>query len=115
MDLFSEALALVDDALPVEAAAICLVAAADGSPERLLEAEARARALERALPDDTRARVLHETIREAARLAVKTPSDVRPSALSGRLAETSAMSTSRTVDPDQLAADLERLRTPISH
>jgi hypothetical protein len=114
VDLFSEALALVDEALPGDEAAVRLVAVAGGSVERLLDAEGRARALERALPGDDRARRLHLVVRDAARLAVRTPSDVPPSSsLSDRLAEVSGSPhTPRTVDVDQLAADLERLRAP---
>ncbi|HET7653028.1 MAG TPA: hypothetical protein VFK42_08310 [Acidimicrobiales bacterium] len=114
MDLFSDALALVDEDVPGDEAAVRLVAAAGGSVERLLEAERRARALERALPGDGRARRLHFVIRDAARVAVRTPSDVPPSSsLSDRLAEvTGSADTPHTIDIDQLAADLERLRAP---
>jgi hypothetical protein len=114
VDLFSDALGLVDEELPGDEAATRLVAVARGSVERLLEAECRAWALERALPGDDRARRLHLVIRDAARLAVRTPSDVPPSStLSDRLAEvTGSAETPHTVDADQLAADLERLRSP---
>lgn len=113
MDLFSEALALVDEGLPGDEATARLVAAAGGSVERVLEAEHRARALERALPGDDRARRLHFVIRDAARLAVRTPSDVPPSStLSDRLAEsTGSVDTPHAIDVDQLAADIERLRS----
>lgn len=112
MDLFSETLALVDEALPGDEAAARLVAAAGGSVARLLETERRARALARALPGDDRARRLHLAVRDAARLAVRTPSDVPPSStLSDRLAAaTGAVDTPRTIDVDALGADLERLR-----
>lgn len=111
MDLFSEALTLVDDDQPEEEAARGLVAIAGGSVERLLEAERRARALQAALPDDARARRLHDILRDAARLAVKTPSDVPPSpSLSGRLAHVTGEAVPHVVDANQLAADLDRLR-----
>jgi hypothetical protein len=114
VDLFSEALALVDEAIPGDEAAVRLVTAAGGSVERLLEAERRARALERALPADDRARRLHMVVRDAACLAVRTPTDVPPSSsLSDRLTDvTGSIDTPRTIDVDQLAADLERLRPP---
>lgn len=110
MDAFSEALALVDDGVPAEEAAEMLVHAAEASVERLLDAEHRARALERALPGDARAHRLHDVVQRAACLAVKTPSDVPPSTgLADRLSETDAPA----VDPEQLEADLDRLRTPL--
>jgi len=113
MDLFSEALALVDEAIPIDEAALRLVATAGGSVERLLEAEGRARALERALPGDGRARRVHDAVRQAARVAVQTPCGVPVSSgLGDRLADATGSSAPRTIDVAQLAADLERLRVP---
>jgi hypothetical protein len=114
VDLFSDALGMVDEEVPGDEAAVRLVAAAGGSVERLLEAERRARALERALPADDRARRLHLFVRDAARMAVRTPSDVPPtSSLRDRLAEvTGSADTPHAIDVDELAADLERLRAP---
>jgi hypothetical protein len=108
MDLFSEALTLLDSAPEGEQAALELVARSGGSVERLLEAERRARALERALPDDLRARRLHELVRQAACVAMKTPCD-QPSSSSLRDRLGGA-----AIDVDQLEADLQRLRTPIA-
>lgn len=111
MDVFSEALDLVDADVSADDAAPLLVATAHGSVERLLEAEARARALERALPDDLRAVRLHALVQAAARLAVKTPCDDSPtSGLSGRLADATGTPTPHVIDVAQLDADLERLR-----
>lgn len=115
MDLFSEALDLVDDEGSGHDAALLLVAKARGSVERLLDVECRARQLERALPHDRRARRVHELASEAARLAVKRPSDARPpSALSERLRDSTGTPTPAVIDVEQLAADLERLRRPLA-
>jgi hypothetical protein len=109
VDAFSEALALVDDGVPAEEAATILVGATGASVERLLDAEHRARALERELPGDARARRIHDVVQQAAQLAVRTPSDVPPSTgLADRLA-----GSRHDVDADQLAADLDRLRGPV--
>ena len=115
MDLFPEALDLVDGDLSSADAARILVREAHGSVERLLEVERRAHALERALPADLRARRLHELVREAARLAMKTPCDDSPtSGLSHRLADATGEPTPHVVDTEQLAADIERLRTAVA-
>jgi hypothetical protein len=115
VDLFPDALELVDNDVPVADAARTLVREAHGSVERLLEIEHRAHALERALPTDQRARRVHAVVREAARLAMKTPCDDSPSSgLSDRLADVTGDPMPHAVDTDQLAADLDRLRAAVA-
>jgi hypothetical protein len=115
VDLFPDALELVDDDVPIADAARVLAREAHGSVERLLEVERRAHALERALPDDLRAQRLHALVRQAAMLAMKTPCDDSPtSGLSTRLADATGDPTPHVVDTDQLAADLDRLRSAVA-
>ena len=109
-DVFSVALTLAQDPRPTDHLALLLVAQADGSVERLLEAVQHAECLARELPEDAGANRVAELLREAACHAARVPSTTRRTALSDRLAGTPADEGDR-LDVVTLEADLERLRT----
>lgn len=100
-DLFSLALALLDEGGSPEAAVERLVAAAGSSVTTLLAAEARAQALARVLPFDRHVAELDGLLRRAA-----------AAARAGRPPAQSAAPSLPEVGVDlaALAADLDRLR-----
>ena len=108
-DVFAVALTLVSDPRPADQAALYLVAQADGSVERILEALQHAECLVKELPHDEGAAHVVELLREAACYAARVPSTTRRTALSDRLAGT-PHDTADVVDLTALEADLARLR-----
>ena len=108
-DVFAVALTLVSDPRPTDQAALFLVAQADGSVERILEALHHAECLAKELPHDAGAARVVELLREAACHAARVPSTTRRTALSDRLVG-AQHDASDVVDLTALEADLARLR-----